>query len=63
MQKRLYAYTISLCGTSIAPFSYAPHLKVHGWTDCSKEETHGKGWFEGYDYMAGYRPKEQVNAR
>lgn len=23
---------------------------------CSKESTHGEGWFDGYDYMKGCRP-------
>lgn len=23
---------------------------------CSREETHGNGWFDGYDYMKGCRP-------
>jgi len=22
---------------------------------CSKETTHGKGWFDGYDYMKGIK--------
>lgn len=25
---------------------------------CSREDTHGKGWFDGYDYMRGCAPKE-----
>lgn len=23
---------------------------------CSREDTHGPGWFDGYDYMKGCRP-------
>ena len=23
---------------------------------CSREDTHGPGWFDGYDYMKGIRP-------
>lgn len=23
---------------------------------CSKDSTHGPGWFDGYDYMPGVRP-------
>lgn len=24
---------------------------------CRREDTHGPGWFDGYDYMKGCRPK------
>jgi hypothetical protein len=24
---------------------------------CSREDTHGPGWFDGYDYMRGCEPK------
>ena len=24
---------------------------------CEREDTHGPGWFDGYDYMKGCRPK------
>ena len=24
---------------------------------CSREDTHGPGWFDGYDYMRGCRPE------
>lgn len=24
---------------------------------CGRADTHGPGWFDGYDYMKGYRPK------
>jgi hypothetical protein len=23
---------------------------------CRQPDTHGEGWFDGYDYMKGYRP-------
>ena len=26
---------------------------------CSREDTHGPGWFDGYDYMKGFRPKDE----
>lgn len=25
---------------------------------CSDPRTHGKGWFDGYDYMPGCKPEE-----
>ncbi len=25
---------------------------------CSKESTHGNGWFDGYDYMKGCKPRK-----
>ena len=25
---------------------------------CSKESTHGAGWFDGYDYMRGCAPRQ-----
>jgi hypothetical protein len=25
---------------------------------CSRADTHGEGWFDGYDYMKGCEPKE-----
>lgn len=25
---------------------------------CRREDTHGAGWFDGYDYMPGCAPKE-----
>lgn len=25
---------------------------------CSSEKTHGPGWFDGYDYIKGFRPRE-----
>lgn len=24
---------------------------------CGREDTHGAGWFDGYDYMRGMRPR------
>jgi len=26
---------------------------------CSREDTHGEGWFDGYDYMPGCKPQER----
>ena len=26
---------------------------------CSREDTRGRGWFDGYDYMRGCAPKER----
>lgn len=26
---------------------------------CSREDTHGQGWFDGYDYMPGCAPKKK----
>lgn len=25
---------------------------------CQREDTHGNGWFDGYDYMRGCAPKD-----
>ena len=25
---------------------------------CGRKDTHGEGWFDGYDYMRGCAPKE-----
>ena len=25
---------------------------------CGKESTHGPNWFDGYDYIKGYKPRE-----
>lgn len=30
--------------------------EAQGW--CNREDTHGPGWFDGYDYMRGCRPRE-----
>lgn len=27
---------------------------------CSREDTRGLGWFDGYDYMPGCRPKDRA---
>ena len=24
---------------------------------CGREDTHGPGWFDGYDYIKGYKPR------
>ena len=26
---------------------------------CSREDTHGEGWFDGYDLMAGYSDEDE----
>ena len=26
---------------------------------CPREDTHGPGWFDGYDYIKGYRPERR----
>jgi hypothetical protein len=26
---------------------------------CKRDDTHGDGWFDGYDYMKGLAPKEK----
>lgn len=30
--------------------------KAEAQAHCSKEDTHGPDWFDGYDYMKGYQP-------
>jgi hypothetical protein len=43
-------------------FNGRPRTLKNGLTEteaqahCSRKDTRGNGWFDGYDYMKGYRP-------
>ena len=42
------------------PRTIKSHLTLaEAQAHCGKESSHGPGWFDGYDYMKGYRAKAE----